>query len=132
MRKLLFFFLTIICICSCKPTVKKLGANPKVSYYIVGRLKTHEITEGIPFEAKVLTLNSQLIEKPITLKIESPEKFSLIYSLNDKTEKKECTFGKEIDDNNMQLLITKVGILNGITAEELKNIDYQFQVKGEE
>ena len=132
MKNLFLCLIAIICIYSCKPAVKKLGANPKVSYYIVGRLKTTEVTTGIPFEIKVLGLDPQLIEKPISFKIESLEKFSLSYSLNNKMERKECTFGEEIKNENMDLLISRSNSLDITNYELLKNIDYRFQVKGEE
>jgi hypothetical protein len=133
MRKLSFFFLLIISLYSCKPVVKRLGANPKVSYYLVGRLKTMEVTNSLPFEIKVFDLNPQLIEKPIGFKILDEEKFSVTYSLNNiNGERKEYLFGKEINDKNMHLLVTKTDLLDSANCESLKMMDYQFQVKGEE
>lgn len=130
MKKLLYT-LIVITVFSCKPTIKKLGANPKVSYYIVGRLKTAEVDNNIPFEVKVIDLNPQLIEQPIKMRIRDVEHFEISYSLNDNDERKECLFGKEINEKNMHLLISKTSSLDTAIVKYIKEIDFQFQVKGE-
>jgi hypothetical protein len=132
MKKMFLLFIVANCIYSCKPGVKKLGANPKVSYYIVGRLRTMEVNSEIPFEVKVRGLDPKLIEKPFVLKIENAEQFSLSYLINDKEETKTYSFGEEIKNADVNLVILKTSLLNSINCENIKNIDYQFQVKGEE
>ena len=132
MKKLLYILIAITAL-SCKPTVKKLGVNPKVSYYIVGRLKTAEIdSSNTPFKVIVLNLNPQLIEKPVYLKIESSEHFSLMYSLNGKEERNEYTFEQEIKNKDINLLVKLKTSIDSATCENIKIIDFQFLVKGQE
>ena len=51
-----------------------------VSYYIVGRLKTTEVYEGVPFEISVKMLNQNLYEKEIKFKIIDEFKYELSYT----------------------------------------------------
>jgi hypothetical protein len=132
MRKIIFVLLSVA-IYSCEPPVKKVGDNPKVSYYIVGRLKTTEIdTTGMPFKVKIISLNSKLIEKPFSIEIMNENDFHLSYYLNDKKEEGTYNFGEEINTNDIHFLISKTKTLDSVTCVYLKDLSYQFQIKGEE
>lgn len=132
MRKIIFVLLSIA-IYSCEPPAKKLGTNPKVSYYIVGRIKTTEIdTTGLPFRVKVINLNSKLIEKPFSIAILNENNFHLSYYLNDKKEEETYHFGEEINNNEIHFVISKTKTLDSAACVYLKELSYQFQIKGEE
>ena len=116
----------------CAPRVKKLGPDPAVSYFIVGRLQVVEVFEGHPFEVKVFGLDPELIEQPISLKIAGLQNFALSYTLNNKIETRNCAFGRDINEGGLHLLINKTSVLNSENVDLFKNITYQFQIKGEE
>lgn len=131
MRKIIFVLLSVA-IYSCEPPAKKSGDNPKVSYYIIGRLKTTEIdTTGLPFRVKIISLNSKLIEQPFSIEIMSENDFHLSYYLNDKKEEETHHFGEEISNNDLHFLISKTKTLDSATCIYLKDLSYQFQIKGE-
>ena len=133
MKKLILLFALASLVCSCEPKVKKLGANPEVYYYIVGRINTKEIAYGTaPFRVKVTSLNPKLIEEPMTLKIISEEKFHLSYRMDEKYIERAEIFNREIKDMDMQLLVNKAALLDSSTVKSLVYISYQFIVKGEE
>ncbi|HEY0030200.1 MAG TPA: hypothetical protein VGC65_05535 [Bacteroidia bacterium] len=132
MRKFLFLVgILVPLLFSCQQPIKKLGENPAVSYFIIGRLKTFEITEGTPFNVKVFRPAPSLIETPFRIKILSIEQFELSYQFQDKEIRKSHFFGKEIDEENMHLIISANAILKNESLKSLKYIDYAFEIKGE-
>ena len=131
MKKILILYILFILNYSYGTPIKKLVVDLKVTYYIVGRIKNHEINTGIPFKVKITNLNPHLIDQFIEVHIMSEEKFKLSYSLKNKQKEKSGAFGNEIKNKDMQISIAKDSVLNNASVEALKRITYGFIVKGE-
>jgi uncharacterized protein involved in exopolysaccharide biosynthesis len=102
-----------------------------VSYYIVGRLKTTEVYEGVPFEISVKMLNQNLYEKEIKFKIIDEFKYELSYTKSKETVSKVFAFDKEVIDPDFYITVAKNAVLNKRTISSLKNIDYLVKIHTE-
>ena len=112
-------------------TISKL--NLEVSYFIVGRLKTTEVYESMPFQVQIRLLNSALYEVPIQFKIINDKQYHLSYE-KDNNEKvsKNYQFDEEIHDNDFILRVNKNNAINSQTVNNLKEMDYFFKVHSRE
>ena len=98
-----------------------------VSYFIIGRIKTTEVYEAMPFSVEVLNINSDYYEQNIGFKILSLDKYQLTFTRNNEEVVKEAFFNKEFIDPDFRLMIKN----NAATKEGLavfKTIEYSFQV----
>lgn len=98
-----------------------------VSYFIVGRIKTTEVYQGMPFLVEVFNVNPQYYEQFIGFQILSPEKFQIRFSKNGEEIVKEGYFNKEFIDADFKLKISNISI-NKERLVSLKKIDYNFQI----
>jgi capsular exopolysaccharide synthesis family protein len=98
-----------------------------VSYFIVGRIKTTEVYQGMPFLVEVLNVNPQYYEQFIGFKILSPQKFQLRFTKNGEEVVKEGYFNTEFIDSDFKLKISNISI-NKERLVSFKNIDYNFQI----
>jgi tyrosine-protein kinase Etk/Wzc len=103
-----------------------------VSYFIVGRLKTTEVYNGMPFDITVKMLNQGLYEKEIKFKILNVKQFELSYIKENETVTKKLEFNKEVIDNDFYLVVKKNDILNEKTIKSLKEIDYLIKIHRED
>ena len=127
-----YLLLFMIVFCCCKPVVKKLGDNPAVDYYIVGRIRTAQIPlSGNPYKVKVFALDPSLIDQPFKFKMLDSTSFVLTWLLNGQEEQKPYVFGKEINEKAFHLLISKNDTLTSKALSDISYIDFQFCVKGE-
>src|SRR4051812_7162990 len=85
--------------------VEKLKTKLQVSYYIVGRVRTSEQFNGMPFVVDINSINPGLYEQKFALRIVNEKSYQLIYKEGEKEIKKVGVFGKEIIDPNYNLLI---------------------------
>ncbi|HET6244701.1 MAG: polysaccharide biosynthesis tyrosine autokinase [Bacteroidetes bacterium] len=108
-------------------TVAKL--NLDVSYFIIGRLKTTEVYESMPFRIHITLLNNQLFEKPVQFKIIDENKYQLIYEKEDKVNiKKVLSFDADIHETDFVIRVDKSPGITSQTIANLKEIDYFFKV----
>lgn len=98
-----------------------------VSYFIVGRIKTTEVYNSMPFTIIVQTINPALYEQDISFKILSKDKYKMFLKKNGEDIIKEGVFNKEFIDADIKLTV----INNGITEENISSLqmsDYLIQV----
>lgn len=108
-------------------TISKL--NLDVSYYIIGRLKTTEVYESMPFNVNVTLLNNNLYEKPINFKIIDENKYQLVYEKSDQEfVDKIFSFGEVIHDTDFIIKVDKSPGISSESVLSLKEIDYFFKV----
>jgi len=106
--------------------VDKLMDRLQVSYFIVGKVRTTEQFSGMPFKVVINSLNAELYEKKIDLNIIDFEKYQIQYELNGENKSHEGFFGKELVDLNFRLTIEQENNFTKETAQNLKEVFYQF------
>ncbi len=104
--------------------VQKL--NLEVSYYISGRFKTKEVYEGVPFNVELNLINSSLYNIPIYFKIIDEKTFQLNYTLDETKIQKKFKFNEEITDPNFNITVFNHGLINNISIERWRNINYMI------
>ncbi|MEO8760272.1 MAG: polysaccharide biosynthesis tyrosine autokinase [Bacteroidia bacterium] len=107
--------------------VNKVRSRIQVSYYIVGRVRTKEEFDGMPFIVTVNSLNAGFYEQPISFKILSDKAYELSYKEGDKEIKQQGFFGKELITVNYDLLIA-TDAMTTVGLEERKKIQYEFRI----
>ncbi|MFL5763720.1 MAG: polysaccharide biosynthesis tyrosine autokinase [Bacteroidia bacterium] len=99
-----------------------------VSYYIVGRLKTTEVYDAMPFDFSAKLLDGKLYEKEIRFKILDKQRFRITYQKGDKEVVKEFPFDKDIYDNDFVLNVKKNDNINDKTIQNISENDYMIKV----
>jgi capsular exopolysaccharide synthesis family protein len=107
--------------------VDKLKTRLQISYYIVGRVRTKEEFDGMPFSVSVNTINPGFYELPFSFKIISDKAYELSYRDDDKEIKQQGFFGKELITINYDLLIS-ADPMTAVAINERKNIQYEFRI----
>lgn len=99
-----------------------------ISYYIVGRLKATELYEYMPFDISVRLLNESLFEEDIKFKVQDVNTFQISYRKGDEQVVKKFRFNEKIEDNDFFMTVTKNGLINDFTIENLKQNDYLIKI----
>ncbi|MCS6955621.1 MAG: Wzz/FepE/Etk N-terminal domain-containing protein, partial [Candidatus Calescibacterium sp.] len=107
-------------------TIQKLKLD--VSYYIVGRIQTKRVYEGMPFAVEGRIYTYTFYDKPFTLKIIDEKMFELSFENEDKSITLKHPFDEPLINNDFYVLVRRGGSLNAITAQTLKEITYQFKI----
>ncbi len=98
------------------------------SYYIVGRLKTTEVYESMPFTFSVKLLSQGLYEQLIKFHILDENHYELIYTKNGNEISKTLPFNEEVVDPDFILSVNKSENINNQTILNLSKIDYLVQI----
>jgi capsular exopolysaccharide synthesis family protein len=109
-----------------KKALSKLKMD--ISYFIVGRLKTKEVYQAIPFEVMVNSLNTELYEQKMNLKILNGKEVQITYKKNNKEIVRIFPFDKKIVDIDFIITIKKNDIINDKTILTLDEMDYLVQI----
>ncbi len=102
--------------------------NMDVSYYIVGRLKTTEVYESMPFDFHFSYLATSFYEQDFKFKILDSKHFSLSYKKENKEVSANYPFEKEIVDDNFIFTAKKNPSINDKSFLGLKNNNYLIRV----
>lgn len=108
-----------------------LEATGKHGYFtltfIVGRIKTMPIQEGLPAEINVIKIAPELLGKPLKFKISDSLGYQISYPKNEKEDiVLNGMFSKKAEDEKMQVLVSKS--LTTDMMESIKLTDYMFKV----
>ncbi|HWY38597.1 MAG TPA: hypothetical protein VNY73_08565, partial [Bacteroidia bacterium] len=106
--------------------VEKLRTRLQVSYYIVGRVRTSEQFNGMPFSVFINSIHPSFNEQKFSLKVTGEKTFELGYKEGEKEIKKQGVFGKELIDDKYNLLINKTSDFGADYVKEVKSIQYEF------
>jgi tyrosine-protein kinase Etk/Wzc len=109
-----------------KATIQRLDFN--VSYFIVGRIKTQEVFQKVPFHVKVKAMRDQFHEMPISMKIMDGRTYRISYKKGANDIVINGTFGKVISNSDMELLIDKTNYFSPKSTKLVQMGDYQFLV----
>lgn len=113
-----------------KETIERL--NFDVSYFIVGRIRTEEAFQGLPFIVTVGKLEPSLYEQMMPFKILSDQEYSLTYTKNNKEETVKGQFGKDlIVGDDVHILIRLTGNKAATNKQLLQQADYLLQIHSE-
>jgi capsular exopolysaccharide synthesis family protein len=89
-----------------------------VSYYIVGRIKTTEIYNAIPYEVNVLAINSRFYEREMDFQVLDEHTYQIELNINGEKITKKGFFDKEYIDSDVKLLVKN----NTLTKENVSTI----------
>ena len=98
--------------------------NFDVSYHIVGRLKTVEQFNGLPFDIKLFSLPSSLYEKNIGLRIIDSKHCEFEIPGEDKSTTVIVPFDSLYASRYFQLRVNKNNMLSQSNIKSLSNIKY--------
>jgi capsular exopolysaccharide synthesis family protein len=107
-------------------TLSKIKVD--ISYYIVGRVKTTEVYESMPFNFVIKPLYSGLYEQKMKFNILSEKQYQLAYNKDGNEIVKIFPFNQEIVDSDFILSVYTNDNINNKTILSLKEIDYLVQV----
>jgi capsular exopolysaccharide synthesis family protein len=100
-----------------------------VSYFIVGRLRTTEVFEGMPYEVEVKSINPDLYEQNIKFRIVNVNEFEIQYSkAGTEISPKRYRFNTDCVDTDFNLRVIKNGAINANTIKDLSQIEYLVQI----
>jgi len=111
-----------------KKVVDKLIDRLQVSYYIVGKVRTTEVFDGMPFHVSILSVNPAFYEKRINFAVLDRSKFSISYEQDNLTVTKEGYFNRDTVDLDLGIRIDWVNGLPDKVPGLLNDILYQFVI----
>jgi capsular exopolysaccharide synthesis family protein len=115
-----------------KKVVDKLIDRLQVSYYIVGKVRTTELFDGMPFHVRILSVNPAFYEKRINFAVLDRYKYSLSYEQDNLTVTKEGYFNRDTVDLDLGIRIDWVNGLPDKVPGLLDDILYQFVIHDKE
>jgi tyrosine-protein kinase Etk/Wzc len=107
-----------------KETVERMKID--VSYYIVGRIRTEEVFQGVPFSVIVGELSGDLYEQQMAFKILNEKEFNLKYIRNGTEQEVVGQFGKDLNNSDMHLLVTAPS--PQVISQGLESVNYLVQI----
>lgn len=111
-----------------KKVVEKLLDNLQVSYYIVGKVRTTEQFNGMPFKITVNTVNPYYYERTFDIRVTGYDTYEITYEEGGSTKLIKGEFNKELLDINLGIKVTRTGMLSKKTLETFRKMFYQFKI----
>jgi capsular exopolysaccharide synthesis family protein len=102
--------------------------NFDISYFIVGRLRTEEMFQGIPFRVDVITLNNRLYEQKIRFEIKDSINYVMTYKVGEDDKTVKGKFGDELIESEMRLKITKTRKFGSLDTKNYSASNYLVQI----
>lgn len=112
--------------------VDKLMDKLQVSYFIVGKIRTTEQFNGVPFIVSLNTINPAFYETVFDVKILDYKTYELSYEKDGSKNVKQSEFGKELITSDYVLLIDRNENLTERNVDLLKDVFYQFTIHNKE
>ncbi len=106
--------------------VQRLKLN--VSYFVVGRIKTTEVYQDMPFTVHSDNFGAAAYGQLFGFKIIDSKSYLLTYMEGDQQIEKKFAFGELISDNELYFIIDKNISLNESRAKSFSKYDYQFKI----
>jgi capsular exopolysaccharide synthesis family protein len=110
-----------------KSVVEKLIDRLKVSYYIVGKVRTTEQFSGMPFDIKVNFIDPSFYELTFDLKIINNDEYEIKYELNKSKISYKGKFNTPLSSEFFNFIIIKNFSSKG-NLDNLQDIFYQFKI----
>lgn len=112
--------------------VDKLIDKLQVSYLIVGKVRTTEQFEGMPFKIIVNNINPAYYEQVFDFKIMDYENYEISFVQNGSQQIKKGKFNQELRDLDVSIVVNRVENFTNKTVESFKEIFYQFRIHNKE
>jgi len=109
-----------------KNVVDKLNIN--VSYYIEGRLRKTEVYQSVPFKITPYYINPSFYEKYINFLILDKYHFRISYLKGEHEYTQDGNFGDDFINSDMKLHISSSMDLDQNSIDDVKLINYEFQI----
>jgi capsular exopolysaccharide synthesis family protein len=101
--------------------------NFGTSYYIIGRLKSQEVYESLPFAVTMSTINSGLYERMINIRFIDDKRYELSYKIGEEEFNKIYYFDKPAISENFNLLVIKAKGVDKSNVQPLVESRYAVQ-----
>ena len=108
--------------------VEKLLDDIQVSYFIVGKVKTTEQFNGMPFKIRANSINPAFYERIFDFRVIDFDNFEITYENEGKKFVKRGQFDKVLLDLDLRILVSRQINFSRMTHESFKQILYQFNV----
>jgi capsular exopolysaccharide synthesis family protein len=103
--------------------------NIDVSYFIVGKLKTTEMYNNVPFMVQIKPMRQDLYDVMVDFEFIDIDTYKISYTLGDKDFSFEHRFGQEEVTNHYKIVTHKRDqMFNDALLESYKRINYQIKV----
>ncbi len=99
-----------------------------ISYYIVGRIKTTEVYESLPFTVDVKRLQSHLYEKRINIKIRDAEHYELSFETANGLVAQTHKFNEFVNTKDYLLRVQRRKNISDRSIAKIKDGNYQVAV----
>jgi tyrosine-protein kinase Etk/Wzc len=108
--------------------VDKLIDRLQVSYYIVGKVRTVEYFEGMPFLIKVNTVNGDFYERLLDFHVLDYDTYEINYTSGGAKKSKKGKFDKPYADTDLSIEVLRQNNFTPQTATSFRDIFYQFSI----
>lgn len=111
--------------------VTKLKDELAVSYFIVGKVRTTEQFNNMPFLINVNNIKEELYEVPFDFKVLDDKKYEISYMRGNEKIVRTGEFGKELIDSELfdfNLMVVPNPLVISGPMGKLKDVYYQFKV----
>ena len=112
--------------------VDKLMDRLQISYFIVGKVRTTEQFNGMPFTVIVNSINPNYYERVFDLDVVDYNHYEINYELDGKNKVIKGEFDKELVDLDFRITIQRQGNFTENTVQTLGDIFYQFSIHSRE
>ena len=112
--------------------VNRLMSRTQVSYFIVGKVRTTEQFNGMPFSILVNSINPAFYETVFDFRVLDNAKYELSYEQNGKKQTKIGYFNKDLVDLDLSIKVMMNVSLDPKVQTSLQNIFYQFIIHSKE
>lgn len=95
------------------------------SYYVVGRLKKHEVFGTLPFRCEVVVHNALLYESPVTVVVVDENKYQIRYELDGVLKTQEHFFGQELVNDEFSIQLYKMYDFDETNLNVIQESEYE-------
>lgn len=104
--------------------VDRVGAN--TSYFVVGRLKSREVFETLPFKCKATVYNELIYERPIGIEILDENHYNLSYDLNGQKTSAKGVFDEKLFLDDFEITLIKSYAYGPNNLDVIKSSEYEI------
>ena len=99
-----------------------------VNYFIVGRIKTTEVFDYLPFKVSSKLYGANSYRSEFFIQIINDSSFSMRFLVNGEEKQKSYKFGEKILDYGFNFQVARTSQINAKTINILKDLSYMFRI----
>lgn len=108
--------------------VSKLLDRLQVSYFIVGKVRTTEQFEGMPFKILVNKINPAYYEQVFDFKVIDYNNYEISFEENGNKKIKKGRFNEPLIDTELLITVERTSIFSDKKINDFQSIFYQFSI----